>query len=108
MSLGFDFRSRHLCAFGFQSILASVGSSPGFPVFLLHPKLVFSLAIKKVELSDAVFKLNNSENRKQNEVTFWGQILVGKGQVLVKKAGTAQAAGANGRVWTGKMFTLPH
>ena len=39
MSPGFDPRSRHLCALGFQSKLASTGFSSGTPVFLLHLKL---------------------------------------------------------------------
>ena len=39
MSPGFDLRSRHLCALGFQSKLSSAGFYLGTPAFLLHLKL---------------------------------------------------------------------
>ncbi len=38
---GFNPSSGAVCAFGFQSILASAGFSPDSPVFLLHLKLGF-------------------------------------------------------------------
>ena len=41
MSPGFDSRSRHLCAFGFQSKLASVGFLRVLRFSLLHLKLGF-------------------------------------------------------------------
>ena len=41
MSPGFDSRSRHLCAFGFQSKLASVGFPRVLRFSLLHLKLGF-------------------------------------------------------------------
>ena len=39
MSSGFNPRSWHLCALGFQSKLAFPGISPATPVYLLHLKL---------------------------------------------------------------------
>ena len=39
VNLGFDPRSWHLCALGFQSNLASAGFSAGTLIFLLHLKL---------------------------------------------------------------------